>query len=266
MGYTTLISSADLAANLSNPDWVVVDCRFALDNPSLGRRAYEQLHIPGAVYAHLDEDLSSPIVPGKTGRHPLPAIEKLAATLSAWGIDSGVQVVAYDDKTGGMAARLWWLLQWLGHENAAVLDGGWARWQSERRPTTTEVEPRAPRTFTAQPRADYTAEADVVLVMLRQPEYVIVDARAPERYRGDVEPIDPVAGHIPSAISAPFLENLNADGTFLSPEALRQRFMALLGDTPSDQVVCYCGSGVTAAHNVLAIKHAGLGDVRLYPG
>jgi thiosulfate/3-mercaptopyruvate sulfurtransferase len=267
MSYTTLISTADLAANLSNPDWAVVDCRFALDNPAQGRRAYESAHIPGAVYAHLDEDLSSPIVPGKTGRHPLPLVEKLVGALGRWGIDSSVQVVAYDDKTGGMAAaRLWWLLQWLGHENVAVLDGGLARWQAEGRPVTDAAESRPARAFAPHLRAEYTVDAATVLTMLNQPEVVLLDARAPERFRGDVEPIDPVAGHIPGAVSAPFLENIAADGTFLSTDALQRRFRALFNDTPPDQVVCYCGSGVTAAHNVLAIKHAGLGDVRLYSG
>lgn len=265
MSYTTLISTFELAENLSNPNWVIVDCRFALDNSPRGRRDYEQAHIPGAVYAHLDDDLSSPIVPGKTGRHPLPSVDTLKAKLGIWGIDSSVQVVAYDDSVGGFAARLWWLLRWLGHEQVAVLNGGWARWQSEERLSRGGVESNAARRFTGQPDDDMVADAAEVLALIDQSDCLILDARAPERYRGDVEPIDPVAGHIPGALCASYMESI-ADGMFLPTNALRERFTALVGETPPGQVVCYCGSGVTAAHNVLAIKHAGLGDVRLYPG
>ncbi len=265
MSFTTLISTAELAENLSSRDWVVVDCRFALDNPPRGRRDYEQAHIPGAVYAHIDEDLSSPIVPGKTGRHPLPDVDTLIAKLGAWGIDSRVQVVAYDDSVGGFAARLWWLLRWLGHESVAVLDGGWARWQSEGRPSRGGVESNAARRFTGQPHDEMIADAAEVLAAMRQHDLLILDARAPERYRGDVEPIDPVAGHIPGAVCAPYMDSI-AEGVFRPAEALRERFTSLLGETPPAQIVCYCGSGVTAAHDVLAIKHVGLGDVRLYAG
>lgn len=266
MSYTTLISTAALAENLENPNWVVVDCRFALDNAARGEADYQVSHIPGAVYAHLDHDLSSPVVRGVTGRHPLPDVDALIQKLGAWGIDSSVQVVAYDDNVGGFAARLWWLLQWLGHENVAVLDGGWARWNAEGRAASSSVEARQPRVFSANIRSDMTADAPDVLAVLNQPGYRVLDARAPERYRGDVEPIDPVAGHIAGALSAPYMGNIGADGTFLPPDALKQRFEAIFAGTPSDHVVCYCGSGVTAAHNVLAIRHAGLGDVKLYPG
>lgn len=266
MSYTTLISPATLAENLENPNWVVVDCRFALDNPPRGQHDYDASHIPGAVYAHLDHDLSSPIVRGVTGRHPLPDAEELVSKLGAWGIDSSVQVVAYDDNVGGFAARLWWLLQWLGHENVAVLDGGWARWIAEGHATSSSVDARTPRVFTPHPRADMIADAPDVLAMLNQPDYRILDARAPERYRGDIEPIDPVAGHIAGAETAPYMGNIGADGTFLPPDALKQRFEVVFAGAAPDHVVCYCGSGVTAAHNVLAIKHAGLGDVKLYPG
>jgi thiosulfate/3-mercaptopyruvate sulfurtransferase len=265
MSYTTLISTATLAENLTNPNWVVVDCRFALDNPSRGQADYNLSHISGAVYAHLDHDLSSPVVKGVTGRHPLPNVAVLADKLGAWGIDETAQVVAYDDNVGGFAARLWWLLQWLGHENVAVLDGGWARWTREGRSTNSSVEARQPRMFTPRPRADMVADARNVLAALNQSGYRILDARAPERYRGDVEPIDPVAGHIAGALSAPYMENIE-NGVFLLPDALKQRYEAIFAGTAPDHVTCYCGSGVTAAHNILAIKHAGLGDVKLYPG
>ncbi len=266
MAFTTLIDPETLQAHLEDPDWVVVDCRFSLSDPAYGRRAYQEAHIPGAVYAHLDEDLSGPIVPGRTGRHPLPDPDRLARKLSAWGIDNRTQVVAYDDAGGAFAARLWWLLGWLGHDAVAVLDGGWPRWVREGRPVRGGIETRPPRTFVPHLRPEQVATADEVLRHLHDPAWRLLDARAPERYRGELEPIDPVAGHIPGAVNAPFAENLTPEGTFRPPEQLRQRFEALLGDVPPERVICYCGSGVTAAHNLLAMAHAGLPGARLYAG
>jgi thiosulfate/3-mercaptopyruvate sulfurtransferase len=271
MAYTTLISTAELAEHLAehlaDPDWAVVDCRFSLEDHERGRRDYQQAHIPGAVYAHLNEDLSGPVIPGQTGRHPLPEIDGLARRLSEWDIDSHVQVVAYDDASGAMAAaRLWWLLRWLGHEAVAVLDGGWNQWQKEGRPTQSGVECCTPRTFIPQPRPELLASASEVLALLNNPNFRLIDARSPERYRGEHEPIDPVAGHIPGAVCAPYLENLGSDGLFLPPEQLRARFERLLENVPPDRAIFYCGSGVTAAHHLLALAHAGLGDARLYAG
>jgi thiosulfate/3-mercaptopyruvate sulfurtransferase len=266
MPYTTLISTAELAAHLTDPDWALMDCRFSLDDPERGRRDYQQAHIPGAVYAHLNEDLSGPVIPGKTGRHPLPDVEVFARTLSHWGIDANVQVVAYDDSSGAIAARLWWMLRWLGHEAVAVLDGGWWPWQGEGRPVRSGLESRPPRTFVPHPQPQLLARTSEIESSLLDQTSRLLDARAIERYRGQVEPIDPVAGHIPGAISAPFTENLNPDGCFRPPEEIRARFQTLLSDVPIDQVICYCGSGVTAAHNLLALAHAGLGDARLYAG
>jgi len=266
MAFTTLIDPETLQAHLDDPDWVVVDCRFSLSDPAYGRRAYQDAHIPGAVYAHLDEDLSGPIVPGRTGRHPLPDPDRLAQKLGAWGIDNRTQVVAYDDAGGAFAARLWWLLGWLGHDAVAVLDGGWSRWVREGRPVRSGIETRSPRTFVPRIRPERVVSADEVLQHLHDPAWRLLDARAPARYRGEQEPIDPVAGHIPGAVNAPFAENLTPDGTFRPSEQLRQRFEALLGDVPSERVVCYCGSGVTAAHNLLAMAHAGLPGARLYAG
>lgn len=266
MAFTTLIDPETLQAHLGDPDWVVVDCRFSLSDPAYGRRAYQDAHIPGAVYAHLDEDLSGSIVPGRTGRHPLPDPEQLARKLGAWGIDNRTQVVAYDDAGGAFAARLWWLLGWLGHEAVAMLDGGWSRWVREGRPVRSGIETQPSRTFVPRTRPERVVSADEVLQHLHDPSWRLLDARAPERYRGEQEPIDPVAGHIPGAVNAPFAENLTPEGTFRPPEQLRQRFEALLGDVPPERVICYCGSGVTAAHNLLAMAHAGLPGARLYAG
>jgi thiosulfate/3-mercaptopyruvate sulfurtransferase len=266
MTYITLISGAELAEHLDDDNWVMVDCRFVLTNTEQGRREYEQGHIAGAVYAHLDEDLSGPIIPGKTGRHPLPTPEEFARTLSNWGIDNNSQVVAYDATGGSIAARLWWLLRWLGHEAVAVLDGGWPRWRSEGRPMRSGVESNEPRSFSPRPRPELILDANQVNQIRADPAYRLFDARSADRYRGENETLDPVAGHIPGAQPLPFAGNLGEGGAFLPVEELARRFKAALGDTPAEQTVFYCGSGVTAAHNVLALLHAGLGEARLYSG
>lgn len=266
MMYSTLISCLELADHVGDDDFVVVDCRFSLDDPERGRADYERSHIPGAVYAHLNDDLSGEIIEGKTGRHPLPPVGEMADTFGAWGISEGVQVVAYDDSGGGVAARLWWMLQYLSHDAVAVLDGGWPRWLASDLPTRTGTESRRARRFTPRPRTEWIIDAETVEAIRNRDTWKLVDARDAERYRGEVEPIDPIAGHIPGALSAPFKENLNGDGYFREPEELRQRFEKVIGDTPADRVVSYCGSGVTAAHNLLAMAHAGLGHGRLYPG
>lgn len=266
MSYTTLIPAAGLNQHLDEPDWAIIDCRFALADTEQGRQAYHESHIPGAQYAHLDEDLSSPIIPGQTGRHPLPDVATLAAKLSAWGIDSTVQVVAYDDAGGAIAARLWWLLRWLGHDAVAVLDGGWPAWLAAGYSTQREVGSRPARTFTPHPRPELVASTAGVLSLRHNPACRLLDARSADRYRGENETIDPVAGHIPGAISAPFAQNLGPDGRFLAPEVLRNRFEELLAGIPPAQAITYCGSGVTAAHNLLAMAHAGLDGARLYAG
>lgn len=266
MHYTTLISAEDLNQHLTNPKWVMVDCRFSLDDTGQGRREYLQGHIPGAVYAHLDEDLSGPIIPGQTGRHPLPDIETTARTFSRWGIDSTVQVVAYDGGNGSMAARLWGMLRWLGHEAVAVLDGGWARWQTEGRPSRSGAEIYSPRAFIPRPRPELLLDVTEVETIRTDPAWRLLDSRSGETYRGEKAGYDPIAGHIPGAISAPLIENVGPDGLFLSKEQLRVRFEKLVGATPAAQTVFYCGSGVTANHNALAFAHAGLGEARVYPG
>lgn len=265
MVFQTLISTEDLAGHLEG-DWAVVDVRFSLNDPDRGYRDYLVAHIPGAVYAHLNEDLSGPVVRGKTGRHPLPSVEVFAETLGRWGIDEHVQVVAYDDAGGMIAARLWWMLRWLGHDAVAVLDGGIPRWREEGRPTVGGRERREARTFTPHLRQGLSISTREVESLLHNASWKLVDSRAPERYRGEQEPIDAVAGHIPGALNAPHQEVLDRAGCFLPAEQLRRKFNALLGDHPVKNSVFYCGSGVSAAHNLLALAHAGLGEAMLYPG
>jgi thiosulfate/3-mercaptopyruvate sulfurtransferase len=266
MTYTTLISTAELALHLTDPDWVVFDCRFSLADPERGRHDYTQAHIPGALYAHLNKDLSSPIIPGVTGRHPLPSIEYISARFAAWGIDDQVQVVVYDDSGGGMAARLWWLLRWLGHDAVALLDGDWRKWKSEGRVVSNTTESRPARSFVPRLRSELLITTTEVESKVHETGYKLFDSRTAERYRGENETIDPIAGHIPGAISAPYPDNLNPDGTFQSQAELRARFTALLGGVSADHTAFYCGSGVTAAQNILVLKHVGLGDAKLYAG
>lgn len=267
MPYTPLISTEELAPHLNDPDWVIIDCRFKLDNADAGRQAYRAAHIPGAVYAHLNEDLSGPIIPGQTGRHPLPSIEQFVKTLSQWGIDERVQVVAYDDVSGMMAGRLWWMLRWLGHFNVAVLDGDFRHWQQEARPVISGEEQRPRRRFLPYPQPHMQVSVEEVVANLRDPQFQLFDARDEKRYRGEPNPLDPVAGHIPGAKSAFYAHNLAADGKFLPPAQLRERFTALLADKPVEEAVFYCGSGVSLHHNLLALAHAGFGSgARAYIG
>lgn len=267
MSYTTLISASELMNHIANPHWAIIDCRFSLDDTEHGRRAYLHAHIPGALYAHGNEDLSGKIVTGKTGRHPLPSPETFAKTLSNWGIDNNLQIVVYDDKGGAMAAaRLWWMLRWLGHDAVAVLNGGWPLWQKNGYPATSGVETRKPRIFIPRVRNGLLMSSDDVSRILHNPNFRLIDARSADRYRGENETIDPVAGHIPGALSAPFAGNLGSDGLFLSPKDLKTRFQCLLSDIPPERGVFYCGSGITAAHNLLALAHAGFGDAPLYAG
>jgi thiosulfate/3-mercaptopyruvate sulfurtransferase len=265
MAFTTLISTDVLASRMGDPAFAIVDCRFKLDDPSWGEREWTASHIPGAVYAHLDRDLSSAKT-GTNGRHPLPVARALAGTLSQFGISSGTQVVAYDQGNGMFASRLWWLLRWLGHDAVAVLDGGFAKWIAEGRATKSGEEHRGQATFTGSPRADMVVDVDGAVALAGRKDWRLLDARAPERFRGDVEPLDRVAGHIPGARNHFFQSNVDEHGLLRSPEALRAQFGATLGTVPAERVVCYCGSGVTACHNLLAMEHAGLKGAKLYAG
>jgi thiosulfate/3-mercaptopyruvate sulfurtransferase len=260
--YTSLISAKELKQVLGSATPLrIVDTRFSLADPEAGRRAYAAGHLPDAVYAHLDADLSGPIIPGETGRHPLPDPTELAARFGTWGIDDETQVVVYDDMGGAIAARLWWLLRWLGHDGVAVLDGGIQAWGATGGMLTKIVPDIIPLTFIPQVRTAMTVDADRVEAIRRDAEYRLIDSRAAPRYRGEEEPIDPVAGHIEGAENLPFAENLN-DGKMRPKSELQARF----GDTDAERTVFYCGSGVTACHNLLAYEHAGLGMAKLYPG
>jgi thiosulfate/3-mercaptopyruvate sulfurtransferase len=261
--YSTIVSTDLLAAHLD--DWTIVDCRFDLQNEHWGRDEYRLAHIPGAVYASLNTDLSD-APSGTNGRHPLPSVDALAATFGRLGIERSSQIVAYDQDAGSYASRLWWMLRYLGHDASAVLDGGWAKWRRERRPTRSGDELRRPVTFAAAPRPRNRVEIAEVVSRSADGGALLIDARAPERFEGRSETIDRVAGHIPGAANHFFKQNLAADGTMLPPETLRANFERLLSGRPPGDAVMYCGSGVTACQNLLAMEHAGLPGTRLYVG
>lgn len=263
--YTTVVSAGDLAHHIDDPDWVIVDCRFTLTDPEAGRRAYTQGHLPGARYAHLEDDLSAPVSP-LSGRHPLPDPDVLEGKLGVWGIDSEKQVVAYDDTFGAMASRLWWLLRWLGHDRVALLDGGLPAWTRAGLPVTTEIPRVHPTHFLANPRPGMVVSAESVAASLAEDSAVLVDARAEERFSGEVEPLDPVAGHVPGAVNLPWEDNLDLDGTFLPPGDLKELYGDIIGSHSRADVIAMCGSGVTACHNLLAMEIAGISAARLYAG
>lgn len=268
MTFDTLVDCATLAAHLDAPDWRVFDCRFDLADTGRGERAYREAHLPGAWYAHLDRDLSGPVTP-RTGRHPLPAVDALAGWLGAHGVQAGTQVVAYDDSGGTMAVRLWWLLRWLGHTRVALLDGGWPAWSAAGLPVeAAPPRPVAPATFDARPDWGQVVTTQEIARQLATggSGVLLLDARTPERFRGEAEPIDPVAGHVPGAVNLPLQENLNPDGTFRSAAALRRLYETALAGRPPESVAAMCGSGVTACHNLLAMELAGLAGGRLYAG
>lgn len=264
--YTNIINAADLNANLNNPDWVIVDCRFSLADTEEGRNLYAESHIPGAIYSHLDEDLSGEIIKGETGRHPLPEADKFEAILSSWGVDKNTQVIAYDAKNGAIAARLWWMMRWVGHDKAAVLNGGLSAWTKADFPMDNVTPEISPKSFKAKVQDDLSFDFEEIDIIREEADYCLVDSRAAFRYRGEKEPIDPIAGHIPGAINLPFPENWDEDGLMKAPEWLKERFEKATGGKADDNVVFYCGSGVTACHNILAYHYAGLGDAWLYPG
>jgi len=268
--FHTLIDVDSLRELQGTPGVAVIDCRFDLMNPEAGLRAYLAGHIPGARYADLNRDLSAPITP-VSGRHPLPAADLFAERLDELGVGNDTQVVAYDEANGSFAARLWWLLRWLGHSKAAVLNGGIKAWIAAG--GTLESGEAAPADAPSSrhadsPRPDSTpvVNAADVAAALRDPATLLVDARAPERYAGNVEPIDPVAGHIPGAVNHPFSTNLDADGRFLPAALLKARWLERLAGRDPRHLIAMCGSGVTACHNLLALEVAGLSGAKLYAG
>lgn len=265
MQHTTLISVEEAAAHLAGERWVVCDCQHDLLDPDAGSRAYDKAHIPGARFLHLDRDLSGPMN-GRNGRHPLPDPDTLGRRLGALGIGNGTQVVAYDASGGCYAARLWWLMRWLGHAHVAVLDGGWEAWVRGGHPVTAQHPAVKPALFTPRLQPQLAVDAHYVLQHLGGTETCVLDARSPDRFRGENETLDPVGGHIPGAVNRCFRDNLDATGRFKSPDVLKQEFGDALGALAPPQVVHQCGSGVTACHNLLAMEHAGLAGSRLYPG
>ena len=257
-----LVSVEELARH---PEWRVFDCRHDLKNTEYGRQAYARGHIPGALFLHLDDDLSG-VRDGRNGRHPLPDAASFARRMSACGVDASTQVVAYDNEGGIFASRLWWMLRWLGHDKVAVLDGGLAGWKRGKRELEGATPTVAPRNFVPQPR-DMAVDVGQVLAGLGSERTLILDARSPERFRGENETLDPVGGHIPGAVNRFYFDNLDDAGCFFKPVAeLRAEFDALLADRAASDVVQQCGSGVTACHNLLAMELAGLSGSKLYPG
>jgi thiosulfate/3-mercaptopyruvate sulfurtransferase len=263
-GLKTLVSTGALA---THPEWRVFDCRHDLFKPDWGGEEYRKAHVPGALFASVDHDLSAAKT-GRNGRHPLPDPAAFAARLGAAGITAETQVVAYDAQDGTNAARLWWMMRWLGHHAVAVLDGGWPKWTREQRVTTAAVPHPHPAAFVTGPEATGSGWVDTayVLAHLHRPDMLIVDARSAARFRGEAEPIDPVAGRIPGAVCRFFKQNLDADGCFKPAPELRADFQAILAGQEPRHAVNSCGSGVSACHNLLAMEIAGLTGSRLYPG
>ena len=265
MDERTLISVDRAAAALRDNAARFVDSRADILDKPRARRDYVASHIPGAVFADMETDLADLSVKGR-GRHPLPAAEAFSATLSRWGVDRDTDVIVYDDASGAMAARLWWMLRLVGHERVAVLDGGWAAWKAAGLPVTADVPSPAPTDYRVQFDEREIATSAGVAAMLARGDGALLDARAAPRFRGENESIDPVAGHVPGARNRPFSDNLAPNQTFKQPYELRGEFEKILADTPPSRTLLMCGSGVTACHNLLAMEHAGLKGARVYAG
>lgn len=268
--YTTLIEPAELASHSNDPNWIALDCRFDLARPGWGEGAYAEGHVPNALYAHLDRDLSSPVT-STSGRHPLPLKEAFAETLSRWGIDQNVQVVAYDQGSGVYASRAWWLLRWAGHVSVAVLNGGFAAWQHAGLPVSNQPGVRQPRRFIpSRTRTGVVSTGELLQMLasgqLASGERTLVDARSADRFAGQNETLDPVAGHVPGAANYPFAQNLDPQGRFLPATTLRVKWLETLHDRAPSTVIAMCGSGVSACHNLLALEIAGLAGAQLYAG
>jgi thiosulfate/3-mercaptopyruvate sulfurtransferase len=265
MALRTLVDVDTLAAHLDDPRWVVLDCRFELTRPTWGEEGFAVGHIPGAQYAHLDRDLAS--APTSTsGRHPLPVPETFAALARRWGINTDTQIVVHDQASGVYAARAWWLFRWLGHESVAVLRGGLAAWTANGRSLTTATASRATGNFVARPQTNWTVTVDDVLDSVESHRLHVVDGRGADRFAGQNETMDPIAGHVPGAVNHPFASNFAADGTWLPEAELRARWEKTLQGRPANEVVTMCGSGVSACLNLLALETLGIQGARLYTG
>ncbi len=265
MAHTTLVSAKETAAHLDDPLWVICDCRHDLANYSAGYKAYRSGHIPGARFLHLDVDLSGPKT-GLNGRHPLPHPATFCLRLGALGISNDTQIVAYDESGGVYASRLWWMLRWVGHTRAAVLDGGLPAWTSAGLPLTVEQPVVEPVSYNGRAVPQALVDGKQLLAQLDDGQTLVLDARSPDRYRGENETLDPVAGHIPGAVNRFFKLNLDGNGRFKTPADLKQEFSAVLNGYAPESTVHQCGSGVTACHNLLAMEVAGMSGSRLYPG
>ena len=267
MTYTTLISTEDLARNLENPDFLIIDVRFTLDDESWGEKVYQDSHIPGAIYADVSKHLSGEIIPGITGRRPFPTSENFGELLSSWGVTKQTQVICYDAESGLMAAsRLWLMFRWMGHDQVAVLDGGIKSWIGEGREVNKEVRRIVPASFVPNIREELFASVDEVDAVRNDPEHCVFDSRGAEGYHGGGKYYDPVRGHIAGAGLADRAETLTKDGHFRSTVELKEHYANLIGSVAPSRTIFYCGSGITAAQNVLAMKHAGFDDCKMYIG
>ena len=267
MPLAQLIAPQQLAERLGDPKLVILDCRFALEDPDYGQRSYAEGHIAGAHFADLERDLSGPVTKGVTGRHPLPDASRLIERLQQWGINNDSDIVLYDDGPGAFAARAWWLLAWLGKRSGvAILDGGLKAWHAAGLPLSLDPADKREGRFSGEPDPALLIDAEQLRKRLGDPALTLLDARAQPRFRGEVEPIDTVAGHIPGAQCAAFTDNLGADGRFLPAEQLKARFSTLIGTRKPEALVAYCGSGVTACHNLFALSLAGYPLAPLYAG
>lgn len=267
MALAQVISCKELSNQLNDKNLIIFDCRFSLDNPHYGKQAYQESHIENAIFIDLDLDLSSPVIKGKTSRHPLPNTDKLIAKLAALGLNNNSRVIIYDDGATPFATKMWWTLVWLGkRDNVYLLDGGFKAWQADNLPVTNKEPMTSAGNFAGQPDASLLIDAKTLVTKLNDEQLTLLDARALPRFRGEIEPMDPVAGHIPGATCANFAENLDDTGHFLPTKELRERFQTLIQDKPIEKLIAYCGSGVSACHNLFAMCLAGYPLAPLYAG
>lgn len=265
MEYKTIISADELAKIIDRDDVRIFDCRFLLKDPQGGLKKYQEGHIPNAQFADMDTQLSAPMTE-QTGRHPLPDADDFVRQLCAWGVSSDTQVIAYDDISGAFAARMWWMLRWMGHDKVAVLDGGLQKWQAQGGALSTDIPEFVPGNFEAEIQADWLMDIDTVQSELAQGNITLIDARAADRYTGKDQKTDPVPGHVPGANNLPFGGNLTPEGIFAPADVIRSRFSGLIADQSLENIVNMCGSGVTACHNLLALEIAGITPTRLFVG
>ena len=265
MNYSSLISAEETLEHINDPHWRIIDCQFDLKDKAKGFQNYKSAHIPSAIFADIEKDLSSP-VSNRTGRHPLPAINKIRQQFGNLGIQSNTQVVVYDDAFGSFAARLWWLLKWYGHQNVALLNGGLSYWKQMQFPLSREIPVVKPTVYTGEPDMSMIVDAETIFRSLNSSNLTLIDVRDSKRFQGLQEPIDRVAGHIPGAINIPWKTNLDDQGLFLERTELLSNYEEVLNNQSSDNFVFMCGSGITACHSLVAMHYLGKNDAKLYPG